>query len=180
MRLTKDQVADHRARILEAAARLFRERGPDVPVANVTRAAGLTHGGFYNHFASKEALLGEAVETTLTHQAGQIAAVCAESGLEDYAKGYLSEAHLTNRATGCVVAALGSDLARAGPEVRGAYARGLRHLADAAASTPGMERSEALEKLAAMIGAMVMARAVEGVDDALGKELLSAVAKTRP
>lgn len=179
MKVSREKRAAHRAAIVASAARLFREHGPEgVGVAEITQAAGLTHGGFYGHFASKEALLGEAVETALTESSERLAAICAESGLKDYARSYLSEAHVSDRAAGCVVAALGSDVARQSTEVRAACARGLRRFVDAASAAPDAARMEAIAILAGLIGAVVMARAVRGVDDALAEEALAAVRAT--
>src|SRR4051794_27153106 len=109
MKVTREQAAEHRARILAAARRLFKEHGPErVSVAQVTAAAGLTHGAFYGHFASKDDLFVEACERAFD---GAVALVTrpGPDGAPDlaaYVDRYLSEEHLRRRADGCTVAAL--------------------------------------------------------------------------
>src|SRR5271155_6236798 len=107
MKVSREQVAEHRTRILAAAARLFRLRGFDeVTVAEVMKDAGLTHGAFYGYFPSKEALIAEAVAQTL--------ASAAEGGSSaaEFADGYLSVKHRNNRATSCPFSSLGTEAAR--------------------------------------------------------------------
>src|ERR1700742_4972140 len=106
MKVSREQVAENRKRILDAAAKLFRERGFEtVTVAEVMSAAGLTHGGFYGHFASKEAL----IEAAMAHeQTGRR----SRSTLEDasrYADGYLTRQHRDNVGVSCAFAALGTE-----------------------------------------------------------------------
>lgn len=175
MKVTKDVRAAHREALLEAASRLVRERGPDgVGVAEVSAAAGLTHGGFYRQFASKDALVAEAVERSFAETTRAAAAACAEGGLERFAESYLSPAHVADRAGGCVIAALGGDMPRQGDEVRGAYAQGLRAYLEALAGT-SEDRDEAIRRLAMMVGALYIARGVAGIDDALADQVLEAV-----
>ncbi len=97
MKVSKEQVAEHRTRIMVAAARLFRQRGfDDVTVADVMKEAGLTHGAFYGHFPSKEALIAEAVGHALPSAANS---PDPRRPAADYADGYLSVRHRNNRAT---------------------------------------------------------------------------------
>ena len=116
MKVSKEQVAEHRARILAAAARLFRLRGfEDVTVAEVMKDAGLTHGAFYGHFSSKEALIAEAI--------GQALAPAPEdrktrTPAAAYADGYLSAEHRDDRATGCSFSSLGTEAARGSVDLR--------------------------------------------------------------
>src|SRR5215211_1568681 len=103
MRVSREQVAENRRKILEAAGRLFRERGFEaVTVAEVMQAAGLTHGGFYRHFKSKDDLIAQ----TLAHALADDAA--GETDLARYARDYLSPAHRDNVTGGCPVAGLGA------------------------------------------------------------------------
>lgn len=102
-------------------------------MAEISQAAGLSHGGFFRHFPSKEAPVGASVERTLMETAERAAEIVAEDGLDAFPQIYLSPAHLDDRAAGCAIATLCSDLARQRGEVRPAYARGVRAYADALA-----------------------------------------------
>lgn len=170
MRVSREQVALNRARILEAASSLFRARGYDaVTVADVMKAAGLTHGGFYGYFKSKDDLIAQ----TLAHVFAQ-----GEAGgvdLARYAAGYLSPAHRDNVAGGCPAAALGAETARQTPEARAAMADGLkqqirRFSAGLAGEDPAAARRKAIGSWAAMVGAVILARLVD--DPALSDEVL--------
>lgn len=176
MRPTKEQTMENRRRILDTAARLFRENGIHaVGVDAVMKGAGLTHGGFYGHFKSKsdlvEQALAHAMEKSLKTEA-------LTPSLEDFARTYLSPAHRDQAADGCAVAALGPELARL-PEVeRGAvtdYIRGrigqMEELLATGGNTP--DRAKAIADLSSLVGALVMARAVN--DPALSQEILQSV-----
>jgi TetR/AcrR family transcriptional repressor of nem operon len=122
-RLTRDKV-------LAAAARAIREQGPErISVATVMGEAGLTHGGFYAHFASKEALVAASIEHMFEQTSARIGAVTdgkdAWEALHDYIDSYLSERHAEARDRGCPVAALGSDLPRLDAAARKAFADGM-------------------------------------------------------
>ncbi|HET9625348.1 MAG TPA: TetR/AcrR family transcriptional regulator [Kofleriaceae bacterium] len=174
MKVSREQVAENRQKILEAAGRLFRDRGyEDVTVAEVMGAAGLTHGGFYGHFASKEELIAETVAYTLANAPG------ADRDLAAYADAYLSTAHRDNRAGGCAFAALGSDTVRESPEARAAMTDSLRRqIARFALSAPGATAAErrqaAIGSWAAMVGAVVLARLARAEDARLSDEVLRA------
>lgn len=123
-------MAANRARILAAAARLFRARGIDaVSVAEVMHAAGMTHGGFYRHFPSKADLAAAAIDTAFASLlAGldrDIAAFGRAGALACYIETYLAPAHAADPSGGCPVAALGSEIARQPEIVRAALARGM-------------------------------------------------------
>jgi TetR/AcrR family transcriptional repressor of nem operon len=180
VKVDKETKSANRAALLSAASRLMRERGVDgVGVAEISQAAGLTHGGFYRHFSSKEALVGASVESTLMETAERAAQMVAKDGLDAFAKFYLSPTHLDDRAAGCAIAALGSDMSRQGSEVRAAYARGVRAYLDALAPPAGPDRAENLRALAALIGAAVLARGLAGADDRLATEILAAMGDDR-
>ena len=105
MKVSREQVAEHRTRILAAAARLFRLRGFDeVTVAEVMKDAGLTHGAFYGYFPSKEALIAEAVRNGLPPAPDEAK---PRRPAADYADGYLSVRHRDNRETSCLFSSLG-------------------------------------------------------------------------
>jgi len=173
MRVTREKVAENRARIVETASRLFRERGFDgVGLDAIMKEAGLTHGGFYGHFASKEDLAAEAVACALEQGAGLRS---RNANVADFVSDYLSESHFADRANGCVLAALGGDVARRGEGVRSgvtSYVRtALERLAGLCRGTAAARRRRAITTLAGVVGAMTLARAVE--DPALSEEILS-------
>lgn len=172
MRVSREQVAINRQKILEAASRLFRERGYDaVTVAEVMSASGLTHGGFYGYFKSKDDLIAH----TLDHVYSQ----GSDSAIDiaRYAASYLSPQHRDNVALGCPTAALASETARQTPEARAAMAAGLeRQLRRFSAGMEGAEakaaRRAAIGGWSAMVGAVVLARLFD--DAALSDEILEA------
>lgn len=179
MRVTRDQVAAHRERILTAAGTLFREHGYDgIGVGDIMRRAGLTHGGFYGHFASKEDLAAEITLRVLARD-GWLERLTGkhDPALADVVHSYLSTRHRDDPGHGCVFAALGSDAARQPKSVRRAFTEGLRIRLDALlALIPGRSASKrrqtALATLATLVGAMVLSRAVD--DATLSKDILEA------
>jgi AcrR family transcriptional regulator len=158
-------------RIVDAAARAIRRDGYDgTGVADIMKAAGLTHGGFYAHFASREAMLAEAADkagadsvATLT---GIAAAAPPAQALQALLRAYLSKPHIEGVATGCPVAALGSEMPRQAPQVRRAATRRIKEMIDLLArqspdwGQPGAHQ-RALATLATMVGALVLVRAVD-------------------
>jgi TetR/AcrR family transcriptional repressor of nem operon len=174
MKVTREQAAANRAHILEAAGRLFRERGFEgVSVAEVMQAAGLTHGGFYGHFKSKDDLIAQTLANLASP--GRIRA----RDLAAYAAAYLAPGRWRDVAGGCPVAALGVEAGRGAPEAKAAMTAGLRRQLDALSRTaPGetlaARRQSAIGSWAAMVGAVVLARMSD--DPALSEEV---VASTR-
>ena len=117
VRHSKDEKAASHERIVNAAAARIRESGTDQPgVAEIMRAAGLTHGGFYKHFDSREELIEEAVQRALTDRGPELEELlaAAEDPLAAFAEWYVSEAHRDNAGHGCGVVALGLDVSRVG------------------------------------------------------------------
>jgi TetR/AcrR family transcriptional regulator, transcriptional repressor for nem operon len=174
MRVSRQQAAEHRERIVAAAARLFREKGFDgVGVDAIMAGAGLTHGGFYRHFPSKDGLAAEAVARGLGENAERQA---ASPSLQEFVCAYLSPAHRDNRGSGCMIAALGCDMARQGPEVQRALTAGVRAQVETVRRWIGGRRAEArrraLATVAGVMGTLVLARAVD--DAALSEEILAA------
>ena len=176
MRYPAAETAEKHARIVEQAARLFRERGFDgVSVGEIMKETGLTHGPFYNHFASKEALMAE----SFAHAAETAGALMAQAtpdaaGKAAYLSAYLSPTHRDAPGSGCPIAALSTEVARV-PAVRGAYTAHIRSvLARFAAYFPWSNkrhaRREAIAALSALVGALTLARAVD--DEALSTEIL--------
>ena len=173
MRMTREKAAENRARIVETASRLFREKGFDgVGIDAIMNEAGLTHGGFYGHFSSKEDLAAEAVARALEQSVGLQSRY---TNLADFVSDYLSESHFADRANGCVLAALGADVARRGEGVRSGFTSYLRTalelLAGLCRGTAAARRRRAITTLAGVVGAMTLARAVE--DPVLSDESLS-------
>jgi TetR/AcrR family transcriptional regulator, transcriptional repressor for nem operon len=181
MKVSREEAARNRERIVEAAARRFRERGFEgVGVAEVMKDAGLTHGGFYGHFGSKEDLMAEACAYASERSRALWARRAAQAPgdpLEALARLYLTTAHRDDPGRGCVVAALAADAARQGPGVRRAATEGLRKsfefLARLVPGRGAMKRQRAIATYASWVGAMVLARAVD--DEALSREILEAV-----
>ncbi len=170
MRVSRKQVLENRRTILEAAGRLFRERGfESVTVAEIMQAAGLTHGGFYGYFKSKEDLIAEALADAVSRAA-------APSGdLSAYAALYLSRAHRDDVAGGCPTAALAAETVRQRGGARAALTAGLKqqleHMMRAVPGENAVEnRRTAIGSWAAMVGAMILARVSD--DPALSDEVL--------
>jgi TetR/AcrR family transcriptional repressor of nem operon len=175
MKISREQVEANRTRILDAAGRLFRERGlENVSLAEVMRAAGLTHGGFYNHFESKDAL----VSAALAHQpAAEWIREALGGHASAYADGYLSPQHRDERGTACPLSCLGTEIPRTSDAVRSSLTEDVRRqverfAADCAGDTPQERRRAAIATWAAMVGAMVLARIVDDVN--LSDEILAA------
>jgi TetR/AcrR family transcriptional repressor of nem operon len=158
----------HHKEIVAKAATMLRERGVDgLSVADVMAAAGLTHGGFYRHFASKEALVAEATTAAFASIAERIEQGVSKDGpaaaLRAYIVDYLSLGHIANPGIGCPVASFGTDVARQGDAVRAAYTNGLDQMCAAIAGCfadpPAQSRRLAREIVTTMVGAVVTARA---------------------
>jgi len=171
MKVSREQVAENRRRILEAAGLLFKERGFEaVTVAEVMQAAGLTHGGFYGYFQSKDELIAAALAEALTR-----AVTRPSADLATYTAGYLSRTHRDNRARGCPTAALAAETIRQPGGVRAEMTIGLRQEIErlsrlAPGDDPARKRRTAIGSWAAMVGAMILARASD--DPALSSEML--------
>lgn len=172
-------------RIVETAARAIRRSGyAGTSVADIMKEAGLTHGGFYAHFASREAMLAEAADRAGAEAVAASARIAAaappEQALQGLLRAYLSKEHLESAEMGCPVAALGSEMPRQAPEVRRAATRRIKEMIDVVArqspdwGQPGAHE-QALVTTATMVGALVMARAVD--DQRLSDVLLKAALK---
>jgi TetR/AcrR family transcriptional regulator, transcriptional repressor for nem operon len=168
MRRSKEDKAASHERIVEIAAARIRESGTEQPgVAEIMRAAGLTHGGFYKHFESRNELITEAVERALTDSESRLrdATSGADDPLAAFAESYLSTAHRDDPASGCGVVALGTDIPRVGGPAQDAYRsqvdRYLAHLQSLLGDDENDDtRREATVTLSAMIGALMIARAL--------------------
>ncbi len=179
MRYEKGHKETTRRRIVETAAARFRKDGIEgVGLADLMAEAGLTHGGFYSHFSSKEDLVRAAVEEASGHSAANFNRRIAEGGLEAWIRAYLRIAHRDHPEQGCVVAALGSELARHPKSTRRGFTESLSRVTTAIAShlpanlSPAVKRKKAVGIFATLVGALQMARTVN--DPALSDELLEA------
>jgi len=177
MRVSKEKAAENRERILTEAARLFRERGlSGVGVDALTDAAGLTHGSLYSQFGSKERLAAEALSHALSTSSARMSDART---LDDYVARYLSADHRERPGSGCVMAALGGEIPRQGAAIRHNFTDAVRAVVKRIASLlPGRSKSEdeALAIVATMVGALILARAVD--DPELSDRILAA-ARTR-
>src|SRR5947199_3403649 len=178
-------------RIVEAAARAIRRSGySGTGVADIMKDAGLTHGGFYAHFPSREAMLAEAADRAGAEGVAAVARVAAavppQQALQAMMRAYLSKEHIEGVETGCAVAALGSEMPRQAPEVRRAATRRIKEMIDLVArqspdwGQPGAHQ-HALVTVATMVGALVLARAVDDpqLSDALREAALNHPAVTQ-
>ncbi|MGS2647638.1 TetR family transcriptional regulator [Streptosporangium sp. LJ11] len=190
-RASRADAAKHREEIVAATARLLRERGVGgVSVQDVMSAAGLTHGGFYKHFGSKDELMGIATDSAF----GELASLLRQLR-QDHSDGaearselissYLSSKHRDSPGTGCANAGIAADAARAGSgsPLRVSYTTGLRNtiellaeLQDPQVADDGTARERAIVCLATMVGAMTLARAA--ADDPVSDEILQVVQDT--
>jgi len=176
MRVSREKAAEHRDRIIDAAGALFRAKGfGGIGVADIMKAADLTHGGFYGHFASKDDLVAQASRRTMVRAATNWTKLVEAAPDDPYAallQHYLSPKHRDDPGKGCAFAALGNDAARSGKIVRKAFAEGLAPLIDILAQSisgksipdksKAARRRKAVAAMATLVGALTLARAVEG------------------
>ena len=158
MRYPVKETAAKHERILREASRLFRERGfANVTVGEVMKAAGLTHGAFYAHFDSKEELQAAAIAYGQKVSLGRVQHSKSKRSKRSYVERYLSAQHRDNPGDGCTMAALASEVARSTPELKAPLEQGFEEIISAS----GGDRKEAIFRLAAMMGGVVLARAVQ-------------------
>ena len=157
-------------RIVETAARAIRRSGYDgTGVADIMKEAGLTHGGFYAHFASRDAMLAEAAdragEETIAIAKRIFAEVPGDQALQALMQVYLSNEHMANMETGCSIAALGSEMPRQATEVRKASTCRIKEMIALIKSRLSGQQTNADENalvmLSTMVGTLLLARAVE-------------------
>jgi TetR/AcrR family transcriptional repressor of nem operon len=180
MGYSQAQKAESRQRVLETASRQIREHGIEaLGVADCMRSAGLTHGAFYGHFSSRDALILEALEHAVSQSENRIATVTASSGkrgetrLQSIAEGFLNERHVKNPGNGCALCALAGEARHANPDVREQLTKYVHKLASQIAQAASSDSGEtALGIVATIVGAITLARAVN--DDKLAKSILSA------
>jgi TetR/AcrR family transcriptional repressor of nem operon len=200
MKVSREQAAANRERVVDTAARLFRRHGFDgVPISDLMKAAGLTHGGFYGRFASKDALEREACARGARASVAKVAKVADAQArtstradendtagvpvFHQFIDAYLSTRHRDNPEDGCTVAALAGDAGRCDALIQEVFAEGVRGMAaelgraEAHAyptSTPDAGGSSPdFAMLACIVGAVVLARAVAAADPALSGLILT-------
>jgi TetR/AcrR family transcriptional repressor of nem operon len=188
-RVTRKEADQHRDDVVEAASRLFREHGIDgVSVPAVMAEAGLTHGGFYGHFRSKEALAAEACAKAFEEKRGEYDAIVARNGNDkeaarvEFIKRYTGKSHRDAMGLGCPAAAMAVDAARDKPKgpVRTAFAAGIEMMAQKVPALLSrrktIRRDEALARMATLVGGLVLARSTKGHE--ISEEILQAVRKS--
>ena len=181
VRVTREQAEANRDKILDIAGTLFRERGYEgIGVADIMKRAGLTHGGFYGHFASKGDLAAETTARVLGRD-GWLERLTGkrDPSLAQVVRNYLSPRHRDDPGRGCLFAALGADVARQPRSVRRAFTEGLRKRVDLVRDlvrdrSAAARRQKAIAVMAGLVGALVLARAVD--DPEFSEEILEAAA----
>jgi TetR/AcrR family transcriptional repressor of nem operon len=170
-RVSQAQARENRDRIVATAAGLFRERGvAGVSIADVSAAAGLTHGGFYKQFESKEALVTEAIAHAFAEQADRLGADSGDDARQAFLDTYLSAGHRDEPGTGCPSAGFAGDVARAagGEAARRAYADGIAGYA----RMLGADGEPDLAAVSTLVGALILSRATAGTG--LSEQILAA------
>ncbi|MFJ4847151.1 TetR/AcrR family transcriptional regulator [Streptomyces sp. NPDC088733] len=195
MRVSREQVTANRERIVANAAEQFRRRGfGDVTIADVMKAAGLTHGGFYGYFDSKQALEAAVCERGLAESVAAVSAVrgaegdgdgdgtaAVEAPLRRFVDDYLSARHRDAPEEGCTVAALACDAGRSGPDLQRLFVSGVTGMADSLAGLrqanspePAGDPGPDFATLSTMVGAVILSRAVAAADPELSERILAA------
>jgi TetR/AcrR family transcriptional repressor of nem operon len=188
MRVSRVQAEENRQTVINVASRLFREHGFDgIGLKDLMAGAGMTQGAFYKQFESKEDLVAQASRRALEEAMGRWSAAAAsrpDDPLAAVVDFYLSEGHCAERAEGCPVVALGSDAARQGTQVRASFEDGFKNYlakvsgwigeAHGEGADSEAARSKAMAVLATMVGAVLLARAVN--DETMSKQFLQAAA----
>ena len=177
MRMSQAEKDKSHARIVASASRLMRERGVEgASISDVMNDAGLTHGGFYKHFATKEAMTESALDAAF---AAPLAMLDGDNpdARSAFRELYLSMRHVASRGRGCPVAAIGQDVSRTGStQVKAAFGRGVDQIVDALADTMDgpaeARRASAFQQFSMLVGAVVIARAS---DPHTADDVLSAV-----
>ena len=168
MRVSQEEMDSHHLRIVEGASRLIRKQGIETTSVNdVMSQAGLTHGGFYRHFDSKEALVSAALEEAFNDAIKVIedsySDLGPKEGAERYYEHYLSQGHVKHPELGCPISALSMDVARSTPVVKATFSDGFKRavdkLAEAGNGSPVENRLAAIRRLSMLAGAVMIARA---------------------
>ncbi|SKA41540.1 transcriptional regulator, TetR family [Enhydrobacter aerosaccus] len=182
MRRTKEEAAETRRRIVAKAAEEFRAHGVEgIGISDLMGKLGLTHGGFYRHFESKDQLLAEACRHALDRTVSELGETADKApkgqGLETALRQYLRPLHRDHPDKGCALAAIGGEVARTNERSRAAMTEGFHHLVDTIARQlpdlpPTEAETRALAIVSGMVGALLLSRLVD--DEALSSRLLRA------
>ncbi|WP_144108221.1 TetR/AcrR family transcriptional regulator [Paraburkholderia sp. BCC1886] len=186
MKVSREQAEQNRASLLDAASRLYREHGFDgIGVGQVAKEAGLTHGGLYAHFDSKDDFIAEACTRAFGNSLGKLAAIQPgdAAGFARFLKNYLSDRHREAVGAGCPVAALAADCVREGGQPGAAMSAGIKRYVelfepllaaseDAASGNESHAHDEAMVLLSTIVGALVLSRATRS-DAALSRGFLA-------
>jgi len=164
MRMSQGEKEKSHGRIVASASRLLRERGlAGASVGDVMKAAGMTHGGFYKHFESKEALIEAAIDAAFAGFVEALDRGEPEQAVAAYRALYLSEDHKNQLGLGCPVATVGQEIGRAPDGLKAAFGRGVRHIVAALArvmkGSAQAKEAAAFREFSMLVGAMVIARA---------------------
>ncbi|CAD6550553.1 hypothetical protein LMG27952_05026 [Paraburkholderia hiiakae] len=177
MRYPAEHKEETHFRIVNAAAKAFRKHGVDgIGVAQLMKGAKLTHGGFYAHFESKDALIVEAIEAAFTQMTARLETAVSEAPPAQRRRAmfdtYMTQAHRDHPEAGCAIPSLGADVSRLNADARRAFATGINSLIEliAAQEEGAASRAEAIATLATLVGGMVLARSVRS--NALSQEIL--------
>ncbi|KAA0925591.1 TetR/AcrR family transcriptional regulator [Streptomyces apricus] len=193
-RITQEQKRLNREKIVRAAGEGFRLHGIDgIGIEELMKAAGMTHGGFYNHFSSKEDLALEVYRQGFADSLDALSGICeahprsARAALHDMVDTYVSATHRDHPETGCASAALAVDAGRHGAASQAEYCRGLKEFfgtitqmvldrahQSGTEPTPAQAREQAVALFSQMVGAVVVSRAVAEADPGLSDEILTA------
>jgi TetR/AcrR family transcriptional repressor of nem operon len=187
LRLTREQAEQNRRQIVKTASRMFRLQGlENVAVADVMKESGFTHGGFYNHFKSKDDLATEAVASAFDHATKKLSDDIAsgndpQQALNAFVADYLSPAHRDTSTGGCPATAFPVDSARGGKDVQAAFADGIESYLEIFAARMNGDKREARQRavalLSGIVGALLLSRAVKKSQPKLSDELLSSARK---
>ena len=187
LRLTREQAEQNRRLIVKTASRMFRLQGlENVAVADVMKESGFTHGGFYNHFKSKDDLVTEAVASAFDHAAKNLSDDISsgndpQKALNAFVADYLSPAHRDTSTGGCPATAFPVDSARGGKDVQAAFAEGIESYLEILAARMNGDKREARQRavalLSGIVGALLLSRAVKKSQPKLSDELLSSARK---
>lgn len=180
MRVSREAMAEHHEKIVTAASRMLRRRGIErTSVIDLMKAVGLTHGGFYRHFKSKDALVAESTQEIFQIFAARFKARSEKDGpkaaLRAYVDDYLTGQHLNVWEEGCPIAAYGPDAARESLPIREVFGQGINQLvtlvAEGLSCPKEQRRARAAELMSLLTGAIIMARAAG--DSKLSREILA-------
>jgi TetR/AcrR family transcriptional regulator, transcriptional repressor for nem operon len=187
LRLTDEQASDNRRLVVETASRMFRLHGiENISVASIMKESGFTHGGFYNHFKSKEDLATKAISTSFERATNDLSEKLSsgrnsQKGLTFVIADYLSSSHRDTNSGGCPASAFPVDASRNGKDIQTTFSKGIEEylniFADQIGESEHDARQEAIGLLSGLVGALILSRAVKKSNEKLSNELLGSARK---